>query len=135
MRPQPRGQRENHGHARPPPRKARRREGRGAPSAFSGRLVGSRLELTGRDGAAEGELSLARARQAFEDIEFHPDVLRPAEHVDTSTEVLGGPSALPFGIASAGEALLRPELLGLGAAVALALGPAQLALAARAVLA
>jgi len=24
------------------------------------------------DGAAEGELSLARARQAFEDIEFHP---------------------------------------------------------------
>jgi len=30
------------------------------------------------DGAAEGEVSLRRARQAFRDIEFHPDILRPA---------------------------------------------------------
>lgn len=28
------------------------------------------------EGAAEGEISLARARQAFEDIEFHPSILR-----------------------------------------------------------
>ena len=42
------------------------------------------------DGAAEGELSLHRARQAFEDIELHPDILRPAEKVDTSTTILGG---------------------------------------------
>ena len=28
------------------------------------------------DGAAEEELSLARARQAFRDIEFHPAILR-----------------------------------------------------------
>ena len=28
------------------------------------------------DGAAEYELSLARARQAFEDIEFHPGILK-----------------------------------------------------------
>ncbi|MAB20082.1 MAG: alpha-hydroxy-acid oxidizing enzyme [Microbacterium sp.] len=71
------------------------------------------------DGAAEGELSLARARQAFEDIEFHPDVLRPAEHVDTSTEVLGGPSALPFGIAPTGFTRLMQtegETAGAGAA-------------------
>lgn len=54
------------------------------------------------DGAAEGELSLTRARMAFEDIEFHPDILRPAEHVDTSIDVLGGSSALPFGIAPTG---------------------------------
>ena len=54
------------------------------------------------DGAAEGELSLARARQAFEDIEFHPGILRPAPDVDTSVEILGGPSALPFGIAPTG---------------------------------
>ncbi len=54
------------------------------------------------DGAAEGELSLARARQAFEDIEFHPGILRPAVDVDTSVEILGGPSALPFGIAPTG---------------------------------
>src|SRR5690606_34353802 len=33
------------------------------------------------DGAAEGELSLARARQAFEDVEFHPGILRPAPTV------------------------------------------------------
>ena len=33
---------------------------------------------------AEGELSLARARQAFEDIEFHPDILRAGRDVDTT---------------------------------------------------
>ena len=35
------------------------------------------------DGAAEGEISLARARQAFEDIEFHPSILRDVSTVDT----------------------------------------------------
>jgi len=73
------------------------------------------------DGAAEGELSLARARQAFEDIEFHPDVLRPAEHVDTSVEILGGRSALPFGIAPTGFTRLMQtegETAGAGAAAA-----------------
>src|SRR5690606_13379652 len=54
------------------------------------------------DGAAEGELSLTRARQAFEDVEFHPDILKPAAEVDTSIEVLGAPSAMPFGIAPTG---------------------------------
>ncbi|WP_448262297.1 alpha-hydroxy acid oxidase [Microbacterium aurum] len=73
------------------------------------------------DGAAEGELSLARARQAFEDIEFHPDILRPAERVDTSVEILGGPSALPFGIAPTGFTRLMQtegEVAGAGAAAA-----------------
>ncbi|GLJ61042.1 L-lactate dehydrogenase [Microbacterium barkeri] len=73
------------------------------------------------DGAAEGELSIARARQAFEDIEFHPDILRPAEHVDTSTTILGGPSALPFGIAPTGFTRLMQtegEYAGAGAAAA-----------------
>lgn len=71
------------------------------------------------DGAAEFELSLSRARQAFEDIEFHPDVLRPAEHVDTSVQILGGPSALPFGIAPTGFTRLmhtEGEIAGAGAA-------------------
>lgn len=54
------------------------------------------------DGAAEAELSLSRARQAFEDVEFHPAILCDVEHVDTSREVLGGPTALPFGIAPTG---------------------------------
>jgi len=54
------------------------------------------------DGAAEGELSLARARQAFEDVEFHPQVLRDVSAVDTTTTIFGGTSALPFGIAPTG---------------------------------
>lgn len=71
------------------------------------------------DGAAEGEVSLARARQAFEDIEFHPDVLRPAIDLDTSVEVLGAASALPFGIAPTGFTRLMQtegESAGAGAA-------------------
>ncbi len=73
------------------------------------------------DGAADGELSLQRARQAFEDVELHPDILRPAAHVDTSTTVLGGPSALPFGIAPTGFTRLMQtegETAGAGAAAA-----------------
>ncbi|WP_166982443.1 alpha-hydroxy acid oxidase [Paramicrobacterium fandaimingii] len=71
------------------------------------------------DGAAEGELSLDRARQAFKDIEFHPDVLRPAAHVDTSTTILGDHSALPFGIAPTGFTRLMQtegEIAGASAA-------------------
>ncbi|MFA4841437.1 MAG: alpha-hydroxy acid oxidase [Agrococcus sp.] len=75
------------------------------------------------DGAAEGELSLTRAREAFEDVEFHPDILRPATHVDTSTTVLGGPSAMPFGIAPTGfTRLMQTEGETAGAAAAAAAG-------------
>src|SRR6201991_2644414 len=41
------------------------------------------------DGAADGEVSLARARQAFGDVEFNPAILRDVSTVDTSREVLG----------------------------------------------
>ncbi len=54
------------------------------------------------DGAAEQELSLARARQAFRDVTFHPRILRDVSAVDTSRTVLGATSALPFGIAPTG---------------------------------
>src|SRR6476659_5315527 len=54
------------------------------------------------DGAADGEVSLARARQAFADVEFTPSVLRDVSTVDTSREVLSGRVALPFGIAPTG---------------------------------
>ncbi|MBU2693542.1 alpha-hydroxy acid oxidase [Pimelobacter sp. 30-1] len=54
------------------------------------------------DGAADGEISLSRARQAFADVEFHPAILRDVEKVDTSREVLGKVAALPFGIAPTG---------------------------------
>jgi L-lactate dehydrogenase (cytochrome) len=54
------------------------------------------------DGAADAELSLARARHAFRDIEFHPQILRDVSRVNTGWEVLGAPVALPFGIAPTG---------------------------------
>ncbi|MEV6560341.1 alpha-hydroxy acid oxidase [Nocardia sp. NPDC051756] len=54
------------------------------------------------DGAAEAELSLARARQAFRDIEFQPAILRDVSKVSTDRQVLGGPVSLPFGIAPTG---------------------------------
>jgi L-lactate dehydrogenase (cytochrome) len=54
------------------------------------------------DGAADAEISLARARQAFEDIEFRPSILRDVSKVDTSRPVLGQRSSLPFGIAPTG---------------------------------
>lgn len=71
------------------------------------------------DGAAEGELSMTRARQAFEDIEFHPGILTDVSTVDTTTQVLGGTSALPFGIAPTGFTRLMQtegEIAGSGAA-------------------
>ena len=71
------------------------------------------------DGAAEGELSLGRARQAFQDVELHPSILRDVSTVDTSRSVFGGPSALPFGIAPTGFTRLMQtegEIAGAGAA-------------------
>jgi L-lactate dehydrogenase (cytochrome) len=71
------------------------------------------------DGAAESEASLTRARQAFEDIEFQPSILRDVSKVDTSCTVLGQRSALPFGIAPTGFTRLmhtEGEIAGAGAA-------------------
>ncbi len=54
------------------------------------------------DGAAEDELSIERARQAFRDIEFRPTILRDVTSVRTGWDVFGKPVALPFGIAPTG---------------------------------
>ncbi|NUQ88639.1 MAG: alpha-hydroxy-acid oxidizing protein, partial [Glycomyces artemisiae] len=73
------------------------------------------------EGAAEGELSLARARQAFADIEFHPAILRDVSKLDTGWDVLGKRSALPFGIAPTGFTRMmhtEGEIAGAGAAAA-----------------
>jgi L-lactate dehydrogenase (cytochrome) len=48
------------------------------------------------DGGASEEISMARARGAFARVEFRPNVLRDVSTVDTSTSVLGKPSALPI---------------------------------------
>jgi L-lactate dehydrogenase (cytochrome) len=75
------------------------------------------------EGAAECEISLARARQAFEDIEFHPSILRNVSHVDTSRDVLGARVALPFGIAPTGfTRMMQTEGERAGAAAAGAAG-------------
>ena len=75
------------------------------------------------DGAAEAELSLGRARQAFRDIEFHPAVLRDVSTVDTGWDVLGARVALPFGIAPTGfTRLMHTEGEEAGAAAAAAAG-------------
>jgi isopentenyl diphosphate isomerase/L-lactate dehydrogenase-like FMN-dependent dehydrogenase len=71
------------------------------------------------DGAAENEISLARARQSFKDIEFHPSILRDVSTLDTGWDVLGERVALPFGIAPTGFARMmhsEGEIAGAGAA-------------------
>ena len=71
------------------------------------------------DGAADSEEGLARARQAFADVEFHPSILRDVSQVDTSCQIFGGSSALPFGIAPTGFTRLMQtegEFAGAGAA-------------------
>ncbi|MDH2443152.1 alpha-hydroxy acid oxidase [Amnibacterium sp. CER49] len=71
------------------------------------------------DGSAEAEISIQRARQAFEDVEFHPQVLRDVAHVDTTATVFGAPSRWPFGIAPTGFTRLMQtegETAGAGAA-------------------
>jgi L-lactate dehydrogenase (cytochrome) len=75
------------------------------------------------EGAAEAEISLARAREAFRDIEFHPAVLRNVKEVDTSRTVLGKRVELPFGIAPTGfTRLMQTEGEKAGAAAAAAAG-------------
>ena len=75
------------------------------------------------DGAADAEVSLARARQAFADVEFHPSILRDVSRVDTSCQVLGTSSALPFGIAPTGfTRLMQTEGEVAGATAAEAAG-------------
>ncbi|MDQ1606758.1 MAG: hypothetical protein QOJ18_1125 [Microbacteriaceae bacterium] len=73
------------------------------------------------EGAAEAEISLARARQAFEDIQFSPSILRDVSTVSTGWDVLGKPVALPFGIAPTGFTRMMQsegEIAGASAAAA-----------------
>jgi L-lactate dehydrogenase (cytochrome) len=73
------------------------------------------------EGAAEAEISLARARQAFEDIQFNPAILRDVSKVDLTSTVLGAPVAMPFGIAPTGFTRMMQsegEIAGASAAAA-----------------
>ncbi|UNK69940.1 alpha-hydroxy acid oxidase [Microbacterium sp. H1-D42] len=53
-------------------------------------------------GAAEDELSIARARRAFASVEFEPRVLHDVAEVDTSTTILGSPASFPLIMAPTG---------------------------------
>ncbi len=54
------------------------------------------------DGAADDEISLARSRRLFRQLEFVPRVLRDVSDCDTSTTILGKPVSYPFGFAPTG---------------------------------
>jgi L-lactate dehydrogenase (cytochrome) len=54
------------------------------------------------DGAAESEVSLERARQAFLDISFQPNILQDVSKVDLSRKTLGNTFDMPVGIAPTG---------------------------------
>ena len=53
-------------------------------------------------GAAESELSIWRARDAFSRVEFEPRVLHDVANVDTSTTILGKPAGFPLIMAPTG---------------------------------
>ena len=71
------------------------------------------------DGGADDEVTLARNVEAFRQVEFHPRALVDVSKVDMGIEVLGGPSALPFGISPTGFTRMMHaagELAGVAAA-------------------
>jgi L-lactate dehydrogenase (cytochrome) len=54
------------------------------------------------DGAAEEEITIARCRQAFRDLEFVPSVLRDVSSPDPTTELFGRQLAFPLVLAPTG---------------------------------
>lgn len=54
------------------------------------------------DGGAEAEITLARSRDLFREIEFRPSVLRDVSNVDTTVSLLGRPALMPFAFAPTG---------------------------------
>jgi L-lactate dehydrogenase (cytochrome) len=54
------------------------------------------------DGSSESEVTLIRARRAFLDIEFQPNILQDVSTVDLTSNVLGHTFDMPVGIAPTG---------------------------------
>ncbi|QNE16728.1 alpha-hydroxy-acid oxidizing protein [Kribbella qitaiheensis] len=54
------------------------------------------------DGAAEGEISLGRARRLFAEMELQPSILRNVADIDLGTTILGKRTELPFAFAPTG---------------------------------
>ena len=59
------------------------------------------------DGAAEEELSLARARQAFRDIEFHPAILRDVAKVEIAGAHAAARAGIPFSLSTLGTSSIE----------------------------
>ena len=82
-------------------RRLRRAAGIGDLRAIARRRV-PRAVFDYTDGAADGELSLHRARAAYAAVEFTPRVLHDVSATDTSREILGKRANLPFAFAPTG---------------------------------
>jgi L-lactate dehydrogenase (cytochrome) len=82
-------------------RRLRRAAGIGDLRAIARRRV-PRAVFDYTDGAADGELSLHRARAAYAGVEFTPTVLHDVSATDTSREILGKRANLPFAFAPTG---------------------------------
>ncbi len=54
------------------------------------------------DGAAESEVSLSRAREAFGRVEFRPRVLRDVSRIETAVQILDATSPIPLLLAPTG---------------------------------
>jgi L-lactate dehydrogenase (cytochrome) len=54
------------------------------------------------DGSAESEVTLERARQAFLDLEFRPNILKDVSQLSTECQVLGETFHMPVGISPTG---------------------------------
>ena len=54
------------------------------------------------EGGALQELSISRAKEAFQRVEFRPRILRGVSEVDLSNEILGAPAAMPIVLAPTG---------------------------------
>lgn len=74
------------------------RRGRGQQGAAQAAAGGAGVP----GGGGEDEYTLRRNREAFDLLEFLPDVRRDVSHVDTSTTVLGQRIPLPFALSPIG---------------------------------
>jgi L-lactate dehydrogenase (cytochrome) len=84
----------------------RRRRLSGAHTIYDLRTIAKRrtpqAPFDYTDGSADMEISISRARKAFEGIEFQPSILKDVRDVDLSLEVLGKRVSMPLGIAPTG---------------------------------
>lgn len=88
----------------PPARRAARVAGAGSIDDLRtlARRYTPRAAFDYVDGAAETELSLTRAREAFDRVEFRPRVLVDVSDPRPATTILGRPAALPVVLAPTG---------------------------------